>query len=113
MVILLRSQTDRDHDGNVDTATHADRLFEHVELCRNFEREQVIQYQGTVDRPGTQFDEAFSGTANLTGNISCVGVFFQESKVTKKWGTGPYTITIQAVSSTGDSGAASATIQIH
>jgi hypothetical protein len=110
--ILLRSQTDRDKDGNVDTATHGDRLFESVGVCRNFGRPQVVQYQGTVDRPGTRFDEQFSGTADLT-SFSCVGVYFAESKVTKKRGTGPYTITIQANGSTGDTGTASASILIH
>jgi hypothetical protein len=112
LVILLRSDTDRDRDGNHDTATHADRLFESGSVCRNFDREQVVQYQGTVDRPGTRLDEQFSGTADLT-IFSCVGVYFARSKVKKNWGTGPYTITIEATSDTGDTGTASASILIH
>lgn len=112
LVILLRSDTDRDMDGNHDTATHGDRLFESVDVCRNFDRQQIVQFHGTVDRPGTSFDEQFSGTADLT-DFSCVGVYFAQSKVTKKWGVGPYTITIQATSDTGDTGTASASILIH
>jgi hypothetical protein len=112
LVIFLRSDTDRDMDGNHDTATHGDKLFENVEVCRNFDRQQIVQFQGMVDRPGTSFDEQFSGTADLT-KFSCVGVYFAESKVTKKWGTGPYTITIQAAGDTGDTGTASAQILIN
>ena len=112
LVILLRSDTDRDKDGNNDTATHGDRLFESVGVDRNFDRQQVVQYEGTVDRPGTEFDEQFSGSADLT-SFSGEGVFFAQSKVTKKWGTGPYTITINAVSNTGDTATASGTITIH
>lgn len=65
-----------------------------------------------MDRPGTRFDDHFSGTADLT-SFGCVGVYFGESKVTKKWGAGPYTISIQATSSSGDTAVASASILIH
>jgi hypothetical protein len=58
VIVDVESQSDRDRDGNEDTATNRDRLSGRVDVLRRFGREEVVQFTVTVDGPGTEFDEA-------------------------------------------------------
>ena len=110
--VHVRSDSDRDRDGNADTATHGDRLFGFADVCRRFDVESIVQYVVTVDGPGTAADRQRSGTADLQ-EFSCVGTIGIRDRVTKKWGTGPFTVTLTATNDNGDTATASASITIH
>jgi hypothetical protein len=111
VIVDVESQSDRDRDGNEDTATNRDRLSGRVDVLRRFGREQVAQFTVTVDRPGTEFDGQFTETAGTTGVFSGGGLSVNE-KLNKKWGTGTYTITVDATSSRGDTATASGFVTI-
>ena len=112
LFVHARSDTDRDRDRNPDTATHGDRLYVFADVCTRFNEAQIVQYEVIVDRPGTAFDEQRAGTADLV-TYSCVGGFFTDERVVKKWGVGEYRITMRATSDNGDTATASASIAIH
>jgi hypothetical protein len=69
---LIRSDTDKDRDGNQETATQPDTVFVILDICRRFDEEQIAEVTYTLDRPGTEFDERFTRTADLV-TFSCVG----------------------------------------
>jgi hypothetical protein len=108
---IVRSETDKDRDGNRDTATNADRLFAHVDVCRRFDKPQVVQLDITVDRPGTEFDEQFTQTADLA-TFSCVGRAVRD-KVIKKWGVGDYYTLTARASNGSDTATASASVTVN
>lgn len=107
---LIRSDTDKDRDGNKETATQPDTVFVILDVCRRFDEEQIVEVTRTFDRPGTEFDEQVTTTADLV-TFSCVGGGLSE-KVSKKWGSGLYTVTIEATNTSGDTATASASITI-
>ncbi len=112
LFVNVRSDTDRDRDGNNNTATHADRLFGFADVCRRFDVPSIVQYEVTVDGPGTAADRTSTGTADLR-EFSCVGTIGIGDRVTKKWGTGPFTVTLTATNDNGDTASTSASITIH
>jgi hypothetical protein len=126
LTVQVFARTDKDGDANPDTATHSDLLRNVVNIFRQGDREQTVQSTVTVDRPGTEFDEQHTFTCSMTGNfVGCgfVPTLLGEKdttnpnkapdKVHKQWGTGPYTITVEATSDTGDTATASASVEIH
>ena len=93
--VFARAATDRDHDGNPDTATKPDRLYTLVSICTNFNRSQIVDYTVTLDAPGTEFDRRFSASADFVTNpFGCDNVFLEE-KITQKWPSGPFSVTLQ------------------
>jgi hypothetical protein len=108
---LIRSDTDKDKDGNPETATQPDTLVVLLDVCRRFNEEQIVEATYTIDRPGTEYDERFSRTADLV-TFSCVGQGTGGERVSKKWGSGLYTVTIEARNTSGDTATASASITI-
>jgi hypothetical protein len=95
--VFARADTDRDHDGNPDTATKPDRLDTLVAVCTNFNRSQLVEYTVTVDAPWTDFDRQFSDVADFVApmNFGCDNLFVVD-KVSAQWPSGPYSVTLQA-----------------
>lgn len=94
--VFARAVTDKDRDGNRDTATHPDRLDSLAFVCTNFERVQLVAYTVTVDAPGTEFDRQFSDVADFVTNpVGCDNLFI-EDRITSRWPSGPYSITLEA-----------------
>jgi hypothetical protein len=111
LIVESRSETDKDRDGNPDTATQPDNLFSNVDVFQRFGQPQIVQLEIMVDRPGDAFDERFTRTADL---VTFVGAGFAvRDRVTKKWGLGEYTVTARATSDTGDTATASASLTVH
>lgn len=91
--------TDKDRDGDRDTATKPDKLFSQITVCQHFRQDQTVQLAITIDAPGTEFDRQLSRTADLV-RFSCIGTFFIEDKVKNKWESGIYTVTVDATNGT-------------
>ncbi len=94
--VFARSETDRDHDGNSDTATKPDRLDTLVAVCSNFERVQIVDYTVTVDAPGPEFDRQLSVSADFVTNpVGCDNLVMRD-KIGSKWPAGQYSVTVDA-----------------
>ena len=48
---LIRSDTDKDRDGNQETARQPDTVFVILDICRRFDEEQIAEVTTTFDRP--------------------------------------------------------------
>ena len=96
----------------MDTATHGDRLFGFADVCRRVDVPSIVSYEVTVDGPGRAADRSSSGTADLR-EFSCVGTVGIRDRVSKKWGSGPFTVTLTATNDNGDSATTSTAITIH
>lgn len=95
--LRLGSTTDKDRDGNSDTATSPDKLITLYTLCgRIFEGSEpgVVTLTITVDAPGEASDEQLTRVGDLE-RYSCMNLWLDD-KVEAGWPAGAYTVTIDA-----------------
>lgn len=106
------STTDKDGDGDQDTATKPDKLLIRHQVCRHFRQEgQTVDLTITIDRPGTEFDEQLTAVGDLATTMFCHQQFIFD-KVKNQWPAGAYTVTIDAVNEFGDRATATVSIAI-
>jgi hypothetical protein len=112
LTLEVGSFTDKDGDGNQDTATKPDKLLIRHQVCRHFRQEQTVDLTITIDRPGAEFDEQLTAVGDLTGTFFCHQQFIFD-KVKNQWPSGAYTVTVDAVNEFGDRATATVSIVIN